>query len=56
MKRRKKKQFIPFQLHDRWGVLDRTNGELVEEAGELERYPEAWARNRANKLNKDSEK
>lgn len=56
MEKRKKKQFIAFQLHDRWGVLDRTNGELVEKADEVERYPQAWARNRADQLNKDSAK
>jgi len=53
MKRRKKQRFIAFQLHDRWGVLDRESGELVERADMIERYPEAWARNRAEQLNKD---
>lgn len=53
MKRRKKNQFIAFQLHNKWGVLDRKTGELVERVEKVERYPEAWARNRADKLNKD---
>ena len=48
----KKKRFIAFQLHDRWGVLDRESGVLVEQSEEIERYPEAWARNRADELNK----
>ena len=52
MEKRKKKQFIAFELHHKWGVLDRKSGELVETAGELERYPEAWARNKADQLNK----
>ena len=49
-------RFIAFQLHDRWGVLDRESGELVERAKKVERYPQTWARNRADQLNKDSEK
>ncbi len=53
MEKRKKKQFIAFQLRDRWGVLDRKSGELVERASMIERYPETWARNRADQLNKD---
>ncbi len=53
MERRKKKRFIAFELHSKWGVLDRKTGELVETADEIERYPQAWARNRADKLNKD---
>jgi len=53
MEKRKKLRFIAFQLQDRWGVLDRESGELVERAKLIERYPEAWARNRADKLNKD---
>jgi len=56
MEKRKKKRFIAFQLHDRWGVLDRKTGELTEQADEIERYPEAWARNKANQMNKDEAK
>jgi hypothetical protein len=37
-------------------VLDRKTGELVETADEIERYPQAWARNRADRLNKDQAK
>ena len=56
MEKRKKQRYIAFELHQKWGVLDRTNGELIEQADYLiERYPEAWARNRAYKLNKEDE-
>lgn len=55
MARLKKKRFIPFELHQRWGVLDRQSGELVDTAGAIERYPQIWARNRAEQLNKDYE-
>lgn len=56
MTRKRRLRFIAFQLKDRWGVLDRKTGELAEQAKKVERYPEAWARNRADHLNKDSEK
>ena len=49
---RKKPRFIPFQMRKKWGVLDRESGELVQKQTDTERYPEAWARNRAAQLNK----
>ena len=36
-----------------WGVLDRHTNKLVETAGGTEKYPYQWAKNRADKLNKD---
>jgi len=50
---RNKPRFIPFQMHQQWGVLDRQSGELVQKQTKTERYPEAWARTRAAQLNKD---
>jgi hypothetical protein len=49
-------RFIPFQLKTQWGVLDRKTGELIEKAGSTERYPETWARTRADQLNKEGKK
>jgi hypothetical protein len=50
-----KPKFIAFELKGktrrRWGVLNRQTGELVERATAIEKYPEAWARNRADQLN-----
>jgi len=48
-------RYIPFQLRNQWGVLDRTTGELTEKAGKTERYPESWARTRAEQLNQEKE-
>lgn len=50
--RRKRPRFIPFQMTKQWGVLDRESGELVQKARRTERYPEQWARHRADQLNK----
>lgn len=35
-----------------WGVLDTKTNKLVEACGECEKYPEQWAKQRANQLNK----
>lgn len=35
-----------------WGVLDTKTDKLVEACGECEKYPEQWAKQRANQLNK----
>lgn len=53
--RRKRNRFIPFELRKQWGVLDRSTGELTEKAGRTERYPESWARTRADQLNKEQQ-
>jgi len=55
-----KERFVPFQTllpsKTEWGVLDTKTNKLVETADEIERYPRVWARNRADKLNKDTAK
>jgi len=54
----KRRRFMALQLPDRknWAVMDRHTGELVERAKDTEKLPEPWARNRADRLNKDHEK
>jgi hypothetical protein len=50
-------RFIAFelkgQLLTRWGILDRQTGELIEKSKIIQRYPESWARKRADEMNKD---
>ena len=57
MEKGKRVRYIAFECllpgHVEWGVLDRETNELVETADEIEKYPEAWAQHRADKLNKD---
>jgi hypothetical protein len=56
--KRLRKRYIPFNLkNSTWAVLDRKSGELVAQTnGLLEKYPEVWARNRAEQLNKGEPK
>ena len=57
MKKKARLRYIAFQFSNgKWGVLDRTSGELVKQAGQREEYPQTWARTRADRLNKELEK